>query len=1541
MYAQTHALPRLCACTLACAILLGLTPLQAQSTTNTEARFRRLTQADGLIQTAVDDITQDSLGFIWLGTWDGLYRYDGQELRRFVARPFDPSSLSYSSVKALASDGGSGLWIGTDGGGIDHYDARTEQFSRAESIIGGLAQITRDSRETLISYGVDGRSIVYPDDQLHVYLLDRTSQQIIDLSARPGQPPHLLPDVALSMAHLPSGGIVVGALSGQLSIYAQDLAVQTALRQQFARAELPSGAVTALAVTQDRYLWMGGPDGLSCLDLQTNELRPLPLPLSQKPVTTLLAGLDGQLWIGTNDELIHFSPKGQIESFSNRPGEELSLLPGEILSLYIDRSEVLWVGTTEGLCWRSLQGNLFGRVSTVDPHQHFNSAAVWTMWKSPDHYLYFNYLNGIRRVSPSGRLDIISLEAVSAPLGYVYQIAPLSDSRLMLSSSQGELYTVDLPNPAVPTKAIRATKHALPSVTDQSLACPNPATDIHNIAWLTGAGSAGIIYACPDDPTFRTLTAPDSLTTTTVSSRYAVSVQLPNGDLYIGQYHVGLLHYSASTRKWRLFNFNANNPSSLASNVVLDLALDSKGKIWVATYGGGLCHFDPDTGTSTHYNSGNSGIPDDVVYCVAVDAHDRVWIGSNYGISALDPASRTALNFGLEHNLQNLEFNAGAKYVADDGEIFFGGIAGLNRFYPDSIINAERLRGQVRIVFTGLSIRGQRQTVDSLGPLRRSMAMISSIQLQATDRDFELFFSALDYAFPGAARIRYRLLGYDDTWTETKDRRSASFTNLPSGNYRFEVQATTGDFGYSGPASVLDIHIASPWYRTWLAYSTYAALVLAAAYLLYGFRQNRLRIQREQVDREREATQLRELNQAKSDFFANVSHEFRTPLTLVMGPLDTVLRQPEEAFAKTHRAQLQLARENAGRLHLLVEEILDISRLEAGQVQAHPQPIELATFLSALENRFAPLAAQAHLSLRVEAQNLHVGLIADPIHLERALANLLSNAIKFSSPGGLITLRMRLSESAPIDVTTSTAPVAVVSKQAPTLAAAAPDLEAAHGVSAAAKQILATPASANAASANPASEISAAAPSLATASEARLTLSGSPAPWHSAADQAKVLEAQASGNIKAWVVFEVEDQGRGIPEADLAHVFDRFYRVDESGSARTVGTGIGLSLAQELVRLEGGELSVRSQLGIGSVFTLTLPAAQVPSSLTSRALPTIETVATQVLRKLQVDEVKRAAPVPTANGDEAFDPEDRPCVLVVDDHAGIRDYIAGELLDRYRVLQAADGASGITLAQTELPDLVISDVMMPGRSGLELCEALKSSIETAFIPIILLTAKAAREDRLAGLHARADDYVPKPFDALELRARVDNLIDQRRAWRANFGGPARPGDQDFKLRSSSQSLNSSSSVNQLFAAQENAENAYQELEVPSTQQLEAAGHHARPAISAADRRWLGEVRAAIQAQLGNEHFSVVELATACAVSRSHLHRQLSELLNTSPSQLIKDMRLEEAAQLLQLGEGNVSEVAYGVGFKSVAHFSNAFTERFGCRPSQYGLVGAR
>ncbi|XWV18640.1 MAG: response regulator [Gemmatimonas sp.] len=697
--------------------------------------------------------------------------------------------------------------------------------------------------------------------------------------------------------------------------------------------------------------------------------------------------------------------------------------------------------------------------------------------------------------------------------------------------------------------------------------------------------------------------------------------------------------------------------------------------------------------------------------------------------------------------------------------------------------------------------------------------------LSVAQRSVQIDYTAPSFSNPLAVQFRYRLEEYDREWVRAGARRAAFYTKLPPGRYTFSVQAASADGAWTGEVATLAFRVSPHWWETTLFRVMMLVLAVAGGALVMFRRVRVLRTQTQELEsvvadrsgtlRQREqelarqntlleaqARQLQALDTAKTRFFANVSHELRTPLTLTIGPLEDL--QARGGRDAQEERWIEIALRNSRRLLRLVNQILDVAKLEAGQMELRPRPLDLSLFVRGIIGAFASVAERKQITLTLEAPHVLKGMF-DADAIEKVLTNLLSNAVKFTPNGGAVRLKI---------------------------------------------------------------------------------------------DRSIV-------NEQAAVTIRVIDTGPGIPAAQLALVFERFYQVDETDARLQAGTGIGLALVKELVELHGGRITADSDPR-GTMFTLEIPYGVVDDA------PAHAPRADQVTGPSRIPlRPTLAQPIGFDGDDGVDDSDDVPTMLVVDDSDDLRAYIRDHFQKQYRVLEAHDGAEGLAVAQRELPDIVVSDVMMPGTDGFSLVRALRDSPETDFLAIVLLTAQAEDEKRLTGLKIGADDYLVKPFDMRELDVRVANLIAARRRWQERV--PRRDGEQT--------AMTVESTI------------------VPLRHDTPEAAPI--PPLSAIDEQFRERVLSVIDARLSDSDFGVAELADAVAQDRSHLFRRVKQAFGTSPSNLLRERRLELGARLLIVERGTVADVAYAIGFNSVSYFCQCFLRQYGETPATYRASAGR
>ncbi len=744
-----------------------------------------------------------------------------------------------------------------------------------------------------------------------------------------------------------------------------------------------------------------------------------------------------------------------------------------------------------------------------------------------------------------------------------------------------------------------------------------------------------------------------------------------------------------------------------------------------------------------------------------------------------------------------------------DGIIWFGCMPGIMRFDPQIDFQMKpQFPPLIRCVSIPKNVRHSRLYGGT------AIATASAPVIPYVDNALRFEFALPSFENEYENRYRFMLDGFDTEWSGWSKTAEKDYTNLPEGDYVFRVQAQNMYHGDIGEA-MFEFEILPPWYRTWWAYLIYFMLGGFAIAGIVHIRVRQLNQQREELEQiitmrtaqvveqrnqlEQQSEKLKEMDELKSRFFANISHEFRTPLTLIMGLLDKLQRKNPSPETQS---DLGMMRQNAARLLNLINQLLDLSKLEAGRMELRAAKSDIVLFLRRIFASFASFAPEKEIELRFNHVPLAetsgqaaIFIYFDAEKLEKVFNNLLSNAFKFTPANGKIG----------VNILTGIA---------------------------------------------------------------------------------------GGGDDQPVVEIRVTNTGPGIPPDKLENIFDRFYQVEAGTTRQFEGTGIGLALVKELVELHHGNVFVESEVDRETTFSVRLPfgakhlrpeeIVELPDATGESEVP--------IVRQLP------AEPIDIASGGSVYQPEavspvsenagDDCIVLVVEDHSDLRTFICEQLRPEFQVIEAENGRIGLEIAEAQIPDLIISDVMMPEMDGYQLCDALKSGEKTNHIPVILLTAKAATGDKIEGLETGADDYLVKPFDSQELVIRVRNLIRIREQMRQKFSSEMllKPAD----------------------------------VTVPSMHQ-----------------EFLSRLMATIEENLDDENFSVETFSDEIGMSRAQLHRKLRAIANQSPSEFIRSFRLQRAAELIKQDAGNIAEIAYMVGFNSQAYFTRCFQEQFGCSPRDY------
>ncbi len=1341
----------------------------------------------GLSQNSVNDILQDRDGFLWIATQDGLNRFDGYDFVVFRAEADNPDSLSNSDVSALLEDRAGRLWVGMENGGLNLLDRTTEQAQAV--VLDGT--VGRDDRIAAMA-SCDGEQVwVGKADGL--VRLAGFAGGAPGIAAASGTVAPALDSSVADLACTDAGVLWVATPDrGLLRLGADDAEFRSV--ELPARAGVDSARLEVVVSGHDGSLWIGA-DGpaLYRIDDQGRKAGWI-VPGRSARVRDLLVDRDGGVWItGLGIGLLRFDPAtGEFIDYGSPSSHESGLSDTDTYSLYLDRSGVLWIGTLSGgLNNLGIYSGGFERFR-ADPEQtgRLSHNMVTAFAAQGDDVWIGTDGGGLDLFDPdTGTFRAFRNDperAASLPNDRVWALLVDSQDTLWLGTwGDGLLRKTGEDE----FEAIRMhVESAAPTPRNVTALAEDASGDI----WI-GTEESGLYRWRRADGVMRQVDARLDDGATLGAMNIADLHVGGAGALWIATWGHGLVRLTAegNVTNWR---HDPGDSASLASDTVRSISEDQDGKFWLGT-ADGLTLFDPAAGRVVRNYGVNEGLPASMIYAALPDAMGRVWVSSNRGIVRFDPETETTRTYDPRDGLQGFEFNGAAALAARDGYLYFGGTNGFNRFRP-SALRDNPFPPDVVLTDFSLFNEIQRPGTSNDALLERALFATDDIVLDHDQDVVAIQFAALHFVSPERNRYAYRLDGFDRDWNYTDaDRRIATYTNLDPGSYRLRVKAANSDGVWSDDEATVRLDVLAPWWVTPPAMLAYALAAVLLITLFVRWRTLLLRhraadLRREVRDRtrliskqkdtiEEQAQKVEQVLRSKEQLFARVSHEFRTPLTLILGALEW-LRNPGKE-ASTDKAVGTIDSSGRRLLHL-VDQLLGLASLDEAR-PTDPQPQALHSITNLAVNSFESLAESKRIGMTIKQLD-EAWVMAAPEALDQVVLNLLSNAIKFTPEGGRIVV----------------------------------DVE----------------------------------------------------------------------RLEDQVLFRVADSGIGVDPELKERIFEPF----ERGSAAGSGSGIGLALVREVVTSLGGTIALESEVGNGATFEIRLPTCPAPARPETQSRASADRLA-----HAEVDALGRAidrqASAPDAD-EGATDTDERPDILVVEDNAELRRFLVETLGEYFRVVSADDGTTALPRAREELPDLIVSDVMMPGMDGFDFCHAIKSDERTSHIPVILLTAREDRESQLKGLEEGADDYLTKPFDATALRLRVRNVLETRQMLRARLAA---------------------------------------ELDRSATT-AGAAVDEAVTVVGRRDREFLNRLTALLQDHYGDADLTVADIADSLALSERQLQRKLKALVNRSPSEHLRIFRLRRAAELIRDGHP-IGNVAADTGFSSASHFAACFKALFDKTPSEY------
>ncbi|MFW5821055.1 MAG: two-component regulator propeller domain-containing protein, partial [Bacteroidota bacterium] len=1199
-----------------------------------------ISKEHSLSHSVVSEIGKDSEGFFWFGTENGLNRYDAYSCMDLSVYGQESGIFNTEPINALYEDKNKNLWIGTGRSKILQIDIKKMQ-TRSYT----LEYDKKEDKQTEITvYDIiqDSKGVLWFATSGGLWFLDSQKDSICLFSYQTIDRTVFANCLAIDQ----NDNLWLGTRGKGVFKIGENTVVNYL-------SDITRPYIYDIIPGENNSIWVASHgDGIYLINTEeeklshypVNDLQPDALP---NLINCMIPWKENLFLIGTYEGIhifdIHQKKYYPFNSDFNFPEYPQNIA---VHSLYVDNQNILWAGTRGfGIYKYYLKNEDFQHFIPVadDPASLLNK--IHTVHSEPDDLLYLGTEDGlIEYKRKKNRKDLYKLPGQNKESVPITSISSLDDDHLMIGTWNMGLWLFS-----------RETKKFSRPGNAKYLDTLTRIYDIHfdgkDDIWI-GYHDQGLLNV--DRKFIRKKYYPvlDTHAGNKIKSVRKI-IEDHNGKIWLGLLSGGLVVYDPGNQKFIDF-FNDNNTRhALTNNDILYLQQDSRNNIWIGTNGGGINLYVYDKQELLHFTT-DDGIISDVIYSVKEDNNGFIWLQTNRGISRVDYYGHQkhpmplARNYGIEDGLPNNAFYFCSSSQSSDGMLHFPSQQGLISFYPSSMgINNQ----PPEIVLTNLEINNRNiYKYDNKAiprePVNFNLNDLQTISLRHNQNRFFVEFSALDYYKSHKNTYLVKLDGFDTEWNYLETRRSVSYLNLPPGAYTLKIRAANSNNVWTENGKQLSFVIMPPWWATGWAFAGYIFIFIFSIFLARNIalkkerRKNKARLATMKLEKQRE------LDQYKLDFFTKITHEIRTPITLIMGPLEKMLQDKKE-WNSLNSNYLKIIKSNSDKLYHLTNQILDLRKIDEGKLSLHKITDDILSLIEEITERFLPFAETKAISLKFKSTEKSFICSFDGSAIDKILSNLISNAVKFTSEGGNVEVDFSV----------------------------------------------------------------------------------------------------LSENNSQKIILVVRDSGKGISEQEVKRIFKPFYQSHESDSNVIPGTGIGLSMVKELVELHKGRITVESQPEKGSSFIVELPVER-NSELKEN-----------IKEKISAGTQMTSQNMSLGKDEKRLLPERNTRILVVEDNRDLNEFLCTILKDKFKIYRAFDGKEAYRKALKIMPDLILSDVMMPVMDGVELCSKIKANNLTCHIPFIMLTVKSNEKSQLEGLYSGADDYIFKPFNTTILQAKINNVLN--------------------------------------------------------------------------------------------------------------------------------------------------------------------------------------
>tara|TARA_B110000261_G_scaffold49160_1_gene58060 strand:- start:1399 stop:5526 length:4128 start_codon:yes stop_codon:yes gene_type:complete len=1344
-----------------------------------ENNYEFIPLSNDISQTTISSIIKDDDGILWLGSsGDGVFKYNSLNFKGYKKDINNENSLNSSFVHTLLKDNNNNIWAGTQEG-INIYNRDLDKFNS-------------------INFKKDGRKVKFPvhaitdlnDSTLIVgthqnglYKLNTKNYNFKSIPYKSNYPSSSLQINAIVKN---SNGIyLVGTNHGLMSFDPYKGIFALAKFDLENKYESINLSIESILIDKNKSIWLGTTNkGVIKLSLKNEIYNIEILSITKKRVLALSLKQNGNILCGTeNDGLFEIhKEKNKIINHRFNKNIQNGLKSNSIWSIYTDEKNIIWLGYfNNGIDVYNENYNKFKSLQSISGYQNsLSSSSVTGIIKDDKGRLWIS-------TTESG-IDVYNLKTreftnlikkknnVANGLNKLETTTIYKDSKgnILIGTWESGFYI--LTKNSNRFKKINKINSKLKSNKIMSFA-----EDSKGIIWI-GTFNSGLYSYNIKSNKITHYNSTEFKKHNIIASNIRKVLVDKKDNIWIGT-RAGLYQINKSDKNtFKITSFNNKFKSILgkdiSSTIIFSLFEDINNDIWMGSLDYGLFKYNYNTDKISWFNN-KKGFIHESVSSITQDENKNIWISGNKGLTKFDSDKNLFDNFNKDDGLLSNKFNYNSVF-RDSQILYFGGLNGINYFNPNEIKYNEELP---LVYLKDLKLSNELVTINTAeSPLKKALNRTDKLTLNHNQSFFSIEYVGVNYTRSENNQYAYLLEGFDEKWNYVGSETNATFTNVPAGDYIFKVKASNNDGLWNEIPTKLNIEILPAWWATKIAWFTYLLTLIFLSFISYRFFNVRIKEKRTLKFEREERKQLEDLNSRKIQFFTNISHEFRTPLTLILNPLNDIIKNDLHSLSQKTKNNLEIIHKNSNRLSRLINELMDFRKLQFNKMSVNTLKIDLISFIEEVVSHFKTEATQKNIILSVDYYENPIFFWGDPSMLEKIIFNLLSNAFKATPLNGMVSIN-------------------IIKNQ-------------------------------------------------------------------------KKINFPLINNQDLFESIEIsiEDTGSGIKEENINKIFERFYQVTEFDKQYYGGTGIGLEVVKNFIELHKGKIEVSSKLNIGTQFKIQLPSGN--RHLGKSNSEEEEEEEEEVVIETNLKSKQTAF--------ESSDNKVNKTLLIVDDNSELRSYLNNELKNEYNILLAENGQLGFELANKYIPDIIITDIMMPIMDGNELCKIIKNDLRTSHIPIMMITAKGMEIDKIKGIDSGADVYLQKPFNMDVLKSHLKQLISTRKILFKKYLSGI-----DFSENTTS-----------------------------------------------LDQEFILNVLGYINNNISDNNLNVENLADELLLSRSKLYRKIKALTGLTANEFIRNVRLEKSKELIENSELSISEICYKVGFSSPSYFTKCFRIQYGFLPKE-------